>query len=170
MLETDTDNTDLTPEQKLKLLVAHRPWESEPDNAEWEDKLTGYKCRIVRHGHFGHLCGYVGIPKNHTLFGAHYSDDEMADIRVHGGLTHSSKDADATDVWWFGFDCSHGGDLSPKMLMHILDRELTDLRHFHRNEVYRTWDYVENEVRELVRQLRDEDALANQIPNLPTER
>lgn len=169
MLETDTDNTSLTPEQKLKLLVAHRPWESEPDNAEWEDKLTGYKCRIVRHGHFGHLCGYVGIPKNHTLFGAHYSDDEMADIRVHGGLTHSSKDADATDVWWFGFDCSHGGDLSPKMLVHLIGNGHTYTPD-KGSDVYRTWDYVENEVRELVRQLRDEDALANQIPNLPTER
>jgi hypothetical protein len=166
MLETTT----LTAEQKLKLLVAHRPWESEPDNAEWEDKLTGYKCRIQRHGHFGHLCGYVGIPKSHPLYGKHYSDDEVADIRVHGGLTHSGEDQDDKDTWWFGFDCSHAGDLSPNMLMHILDRELPNLRHFHRDEVYRTWDYVENEVRELVRQLRDEDALANQIPNLPIER
>ena len=168
MLETDTS---LTAEQKLKLLIAHRPWESEPDNAEWEDKLTGYKCRIQRHGHFGHLCGYVGIPKNHPLYGKHYSDDEVADIQVHGGLTHSdsaNSDGDwGGGLWWFGFDCSHGGDLSPKMLVHLVDRNILGLD---RNETYRTWDYVENEVRELVRQLRDEDALANQIPNLPTER
>lgn len=164
MLET---NTTLTAEQKLKLLVADRPWETEPNNAEWEDKRTGYKCRIVRHDHFGHLCGYVGIPKNHPLYGKHYSDDEVADIHTHGGLTYAQE---GEELWWFGFDCSHSGDLSPRMLMHILDRELLNLRNFHRDEVYRTWDYVENEVRELVRQLRDEDALANQIPNLPIER
>ena len=165
MLETDTNPT-LTPEQKLKLLIAHRPWESEPDNAEWEDKVTGYKCRIVRHDHFGHLCGYVGIPNTHPLWSKHYSDDEVADIRVHGGLTHSATDTDdSAGTWWFGFDCSHSGDLSPNMLIHMLDRELPNLLNFSRNEVYRTWDYVENEVRELVRQLRDEDALANQIPN-----
>lgn len=168
MLETDTDNIDLTPEQKMKLLVAHRPWESEPDNAEWEDKLTGYKCRIQRHGDLGHLCGYVGIPNTHPLWSKHYSDDEVADIRVHGGLTHSATDTDdSAGTWWFGFDCSHSGDLSPRLLLVLVEKNRFD---FGRHETYRTWDYVENEVRELVRQLRDEDALANQIPNLPTER
>jgi hypothetical protein len=45
----------------------------------------------------------------------------------------------------------------------MLDRELPNLLNFSRNETYRTWEYVENEVRELVRQLRDEDNLSNQI-------
>jgi len=156
------DTTNLTPEQKLKLLIANRPWETEPNSAKWEDKLTGYKCRIMRHGDLGHLCGYVGIPKTHTLYGKHYSDDEVADIRIHGGLTFSEADEDDKDTWWFGFDCSHMGDLSPKLLMVLVEK---DRYRFDRTEQYRTWDYVENEVRELVRQLRDEDSLANQIPN-----
>jgi hypothetical protein len=154
MLETTT----LTPEQKLKLLIANRPWETEPDNAEWEDKVTGYKCRIERHGDLGHLCGYVGIPKIHPLFGKHYDD---ACIQIHGGLTYADSDEDwGGGLWWFGFDCAHAGDLSPKLLMVLLEKERYD---FFRHEDYRTWDYVENEVRKLVRQLRDEDNLTNQI-------
>ena len=78
MLETDTNPT-LTPEQKLKLLIAHRPWESEPNNAEWVDEDTGYKCRITRHDHFGHLCGYVGISKSHPLYG------KTKTTKTHGG-------------------------------------------------------------------------------------
>ena len=151
--------TDLTPEHKLKLLVANRPWETEPDNAEWEDKVTGYKCRITRHDKFKHLCGYVGIPNNHPLWGKNYND---VDVQVHGGLTFSEADDDDKLTWWFGFDCAHAGDISPELLISLIDidRYTPD-----RTEVYRTWDYVENEVRELVRQLRDEDSLANQIPN-----
>ena len=149
----------LDPEHKLKLLVANRPWETEPDNAEWEDKVTGYKCRITRHDKFKHLCGYVGIPNNHPSWGKNYND---VDVQVHGGLTFSEADDDDKLTWWFGFDCAHAGDISPELLISLIDidRYTPD-----RTEVYRTWDYVENEVRELVRQLRDEDSLANQIPN-----
>jgi hypothetical protein len=167
-MSTDTTNPTLTPEQKLKLLIANRPWETEPNNAEWEDKVTGYKCRITRHGDLGHLCGYVGIPKTHPLYGKHYSDDETSGIRAHGGLTYADSDEDwGGGLWWFGFDCSHSGDLSPWLLIVLAEKNRFD---FGRHETYRTWEYVENEVRELVRQLRDEDALANQIPNLPIER
>jgi hypothetical protein len=153
----------LDPDHKLKLLVANRPWESEPDNAEWEDKATGYKCRIVRHEAFGSLCGYVGIPKNHPLHGVEYSKDACADIQVHGGLTYSSTDDDDKNenTWWFGFDCAHAGDFVPKMAINMLEHGFD----YERTDTYRTWEYVENEVRELVRQLRDEDSLANQIPN-----
>lgn len=155
-MSTNTNPT-LTPEQKLKLLVANRPWETEPDNAEWVDEDTGYKCRIVRHDHFGHLCGYVGIPNTHPLWSKHYSDDEVWNIHAHGGLTHSGEDLDdSAGTWWFGFDCSHGGDLSPRMLIHTLARELPNLHLYNlsRDDVYRTWEYVEREVRELSRQLK----------------
>lgn len=156
MLETTT----LTAEQKLKLLIAHRPWETEPNHAEWVDEDTGYKCRIQRHGDLGHLCGYVGIPKNHPLYGRNY-DDDAVDIQVHGGLTYADSDEDwGGGLWWFGFDCSHGGDLSPKLLMVLFEKNRFD---FGRHEVYRTWEYVEREVRELSAQLRMEDNLSNQI-------
>ena len=162
MLETNTTNPTLTPEQKLKLLIAHRPWESEPNSAEWVDEDTGYKCRITRHDHFGHLCGYVGISKSHPLYGKHYSDDEIENLDAHGGLTHSGEDQDDKDTWWFGFDCSHGGDLSPKMLVHLIGNGHTYTPD-KGSDVYRTWEYVEREVRELSAQLRMEDNLSNQI-------
>jgi hypothetical protein len=161
-MSTDITNPTLTPEQKLKLLIAHRPWETEPNHAEWVDEDTGYKCRIVRHDHFGHLCGYVGIPKNHPLWGKHYSDDEIEGIHAHGGLTHSGEDRDDKDTWWFGFDCSHGGDLSPNMLVHLIGNGHTYTPD-KGSDVYRTWEYVEREVRELSAQLRMEDNLSNQI-------
>jgi hypothetical protein len=159
MLET---NTALTAEQKLKLLVADRPWETEPNHAEWIDEDTDYKCRITRHDHFGHLCGYVGIPKSHPLYGKHYSDDEVENLDAHGGLTHSGEDQDDKDTWWFGFDCSHGGDLSPNMLVHLIGNGHTYTPD-KGSDVYRTWEYVEREVRELSAQLRMEDNLSNQI-------
>ena len=152
-MSTDTTNPTLTPKQKLKLLIADRPWETEPNHAEWVDEDTGYKCRIMRHDHFGQLCGYVGIPKNHPLYGKHYSDDEVENLDAHGGLTHSSTDTDDKDTWWFGFDCSHGGDLRPYMLVHLIGNGHTYTPD-KGSDVYRTWEYVEREVRELSRQLK----------------
>ena len=40
---------------------------------EREFEHEGYKC-VVIFGNIGHRCGYVGIPKNHPLYGKYYSD------------------------------------------------------------------------------------------------
>lgn len=40
---------------------------------EREFQHTGYKCAVI-FGSIGHRCGYVGIPKNHPLYGKDYSD------------------------------------------------------------------------------------------------
>ena len=40
---------------------------------EREFEQAGYKC-VVIFGSIGHRCGYVGIPKNHPLYGKDYSD------------------------------------------------------------------------------------------------
>lgn len=40
---------------------------------EREFEHAGYKC-VVIFGSIGHRCGYVGIPKNHLLYGKDYSD------------------------------------------------------------------------------------------------
>jgi hypothetical protein len=97
------------------------------------------------------------------LYGKHYDDTGIAyDIQVHGGLTYASMGKDG--LWWFGFDCAHAGDLVPRILMVLLDKPRQDGGEWwYSGETYRTWDYVENEVRKLVRQLRDEDNLTNQI-------
>ena len=44
------------------------PWENEPDRKEW--MAHGLRCVIQRIKHSGHLCGYVGVPKGHPLYGA----------------------------------------------------------------------------------------------------
>lgn len=104
--------------------LAPGPWTGEPDKMQWMDEKSGYPCLIVRnHKGGGHLCGYVGVPTSHPLHGKDY---ETPDVSVHGGLTFADKCQGKTDgichevaegepdnVWWFGFDCAHSGDLSP---------------------------------------------------------
>ena len=55
-------------------------------------------------------------------------------VRCHGGLTYA-KDAwwegETRASWWFGFDCSHAGDIAPK---HI--------RYGIRDGVYRDVDFA----------------------------
>lgn len=101
------------------------PWKQEPDKVQFTDAATGYPCLIVR-GPVGALCGYVGVPDSHPWHGRHYSD---VNAYAHGGLTFSDRCAHGDDpsrgichipqpgesdnVWWFGFDCAHYGDLCP---------------------------------------------------------
>lgn len=118
---------------------ARGEWDNEPDKVSWTDAATGLPCLIVRgpSGPSGALCGYVGVAEGHRLFGVDYSDArllkaEEGDGRyfdVHGGLTFSDHCSPSEDesrgichvpepgapdhVWWFGFDCAHGGDVCP---------------------------------------------------------
>ena len=143
----------LEPEMQIKLLIQERPWEHEPDREEWVHELTGYKCTVWRHPTLGSLNGYVAIPKGHRVWGKGYDD---VDVEVHGGLTYADEDKE-TGEWVFGFDCSHGGDLSPKILATLmkyteLDGVSIDFKL--RTEVYRTFEYVKKEVCSLARQLK----------------
>ena len=145
----------LDPEMQIKLLIQERPWEHEPDREEWVHELTGYKCTVWRHPTLGHLCGYVAIPKGHRVWGKGYDD---VDVEVHGGLTYADEDKE-TGEWVFGFDCSHGGDFSPKLLANIMrfssheDLE-TMLELKLRTEEYRTFEWVKGQVRSLSKQLK----------------
>jgi hypothetical protein len=134
---------------KMKLFFAVRPWENEPDHAEWVQEPSGYKCRIVRNEVTGTLCGYVGIPKEHRFWGASYEDDELRDIgdNVHGGITYSQQEDDGW--WYFGFDTAHAEDFAPK-IVEVLLRSNHSLEErgfrFHDCMEYRTWEFVENEI------------------------
>lgn len=146
--------TEVPPADQMKLLYPNRPWESEPDTAEWYDARTGYKCRIERQKSSGTLCGYVGVFKGHPVWGVNYNDADWENsISVHGGLTFS--DTDDNEVHWFGFDTAHGGDFCPGIVESML-KYAPHSAHKSRwmqgygNEDYRTWEYVENEVRKLV--------------------
>lgn len=76
-------------------------------------------------------------------------------IDVHGGLTYSGacagricrvpKPGEPDNVWWFGFDCAHSGDLIPRLRARIgrLDEY----------ETYRDLAYVQAQTNALAEQL-----------------
>lgn len=136
-------------------------WDAEPDKMQWPDPATGLPCLVVR-GPSGALCGYVGVPAGHPLFGKDNDGDACDYIRVHGGLTFSGPCADAGDearhichvpgpgepdhVWWLGFDCAHCDDLSPARF----DSRWARLS----EETYKNIAYVRAEVARLAAQLK----------------
>jgi len=135
------------------------PWQDEPDKMQFPDPITGLPCLIVRN-FSGALCGYVGVAEGHPYYGKDYNNIE-AD--VHGGLTfanacspggdeakhicHLPGEGEPDHVWWFGFDCAHSGDLSPKMHQRYGS--------LHYAESYRTIAYVKSEIASLARQLAE---------------
>lgn len=140
------------------------PWHQEPDKLNWVDPETGLDCMIVRAGEIGHLCGYVGVPPNHPYHGKNYWDENGGpDVQVHGGLTYADKcsgvichvaeEGREENLWWFGFDCGHRGDLSPGMMATM--RKLRALSEYGRNYVYRDIEYVKEQCRLLARQLKE---------------
>ena len=131
---------------KMKLFYPYRPWEDEPDHAEWENEV-GYKCRISRMEGSGALCGYVGIPKGHKYWGVIYDEgdaelDAIADD-VHGGFTYTEE---GDDGWWyFGFDTTHINDFAPKLVELLIDLGRKDLP-FTDCMNYKTWEFVEEQI------------------------
>jgi hypothetical protein len=126
--------------------MVEKEWKTEPDEKTWTDKKTGFRCHIKRHLELGHLCGYVGVPRDHPLWGRGYGDlyDANVDIRVHGGITFSDTIKQfGEDIWWFGFDCAHAVDISPYSKADI---EMS-------GATYRNMRYVRKEVRCLAEQL-----------------
>lgn len=127
---------------------ARGPWDDEPDRIEWRT-AAGLPGLIVRN-RAGALCGYAAVSPGHPLHG---KDDSEPDVSVHGGLTyadacqgsicHVPAPGEPDDVWWFGFDCAHCGDLIP------ID---ADPRYFS-GATYRNTAYVRREVESLAAQL-----------------
>jgi len=132
---------------KMKLFYPVRPWENEPDHAEWVQEISGYKCRISRMEGSGALCGYVGIPKEHRFWGVIYDEgneelDAIADD-VHGGFTYTEE---GDDGWWyFGFDTTHINDFAPKLVELLIELGRKDLP-FTDCMNYKTWEFVEDQV------------------------
>jgi len=149
----------LEAKHKMKLFFAIRPWEDEPDHAEWVQYISGYKCRISRNEVTGTLCGYVGIPKEHRFWGVNYDGHrELEDIadNVHGGLTYSQQ---GDDGWWyFGFDTAHADDFAPKMVEDLIglggDLSLKSrLFNYWDCANYKTWEFVEDQIHWLGKRL-----------------
>lgn len=117
------------------------------EGSHQEFEKHGLKCVLSRN-QYGAWCGYVGVGKEHKLYGKDYYSEAVnnENIDVHGGLTFSGKAywSNAEDgLWYFGFDCSHYGDLSLGLFIGILDKDA----------VYRTKEYVSNECEKLAEQL-----------------
>jgi hypothetical protein len=136
------------------------PWDKEPDRVEF--KHRGLPCLITRNP-MGHLCGYVAVPPGHALHGKDYEDSRVSTLPSHGGINYADKcsgrichvpaPGEPDDVWWFGFDCAHGFDLSPMMTnlhMHPMPAGLSDLKF-----VYRDVPFVTKILRRLAAALAD---------------
>lgn len=81
------------------------------------------------------FCGYVEMPKGHEL----YEQDEMKiyhneDLSVHGGLTFGGR-FEENGAYYIGFDCHHALD----------------------NSIEQDVDYVEEQCKDLIEQLRSLD-------------
>lgn len=140
-------------------------WEKEPDKLQFMDEKTGLPCLLVRN-RVGAWCGYVGVSAGHPLYHQHYDHKLAQEIGVHGGLTfadfcapdekehgicHIVEPGEDDRVWWLGFDCSHAGDLNPRMRAQLKGLGLPEIP----GEKYRTLEYAEKEVRRLAAQLKE---------------
>lgn len=117
----------------------------EQEGNEKNFDYKGFQCRIQRVGipYSGHLCGYVVIPKGHTLYKMNYDDIEARydyDLPAHGGLTFSDF---VNNEFWVGFDCAHFGDLSP---MYLEGFEI------YKNDFdnYKDMTFVENNLKKII--------------------
>ena len=143
---------------QYKLIEPYRPWEGEPDRAEWEDESTGLQGRIVRNEITYTLCGYVGVTSttNPDLIGVHYDHLNLADdYRPHGGFTYSGGGGGVHggNVYWFGFDTAHADDFLPGIFIKMRMVGGVDGRKlFHGipTENYRTWEFVDAEIRKVM--------------------
>jgi hypothetical protein len=150
------------------------PWQYEPDRVDFVH--AGYACLLVRHWRMGQWCGYVGVDDNHPYYGKPYQDVDDK-LEVHGGLTYANRcngyichvpaAGMPADVWWFGFDAAHAGDLTPGLAAReraLGMPELDDPEGGFFRDVYRTIDYVRAQTELLAKQLR---ALAERKPEQP---
>lgn len=153
------------------------PWTKEPDKVSWTDEATGLPCLIVRNpsgalcgyagvakDHPAHGMGYMqcvyGADGNERVLPT--GKQAIYDITVHGGLTfadgcshgdeatsicHIPEPGQPDDVWWFGFDCAHYGDLTPEVLHRYPNPS-------YNHGTYRDLNYVKDQVEKLAVQLK----------------
>ena len=112
-------------------------------------EYKGYKCRILRMWEgmdpkyrLFYLCGYVLLTERDKYYG---KDADTIPYDAHGGLNYSNKRLymQPEEGRWIGFDCAHACDIS---IPCQLNCELS-------SAVYRTMDYVEQELKQLVDQV-----------------
>lgn len=141
----------------------------------------GYKCVVIFQA-LCHRCGYVGITKDHSLYGLDY--DEIPVI-CHGGVTYTSPTLfgheNETDIFWIGFDCAHyndGKDYEAGRKYFADDTALIESmtrwgeldKQYPYDQEVRTQEYVEEQCRQIVDQLIEYDRSLNKFKRWLRER
>ena len=100
-------------------MATNEPWKNEPDYKTWFDARTGLRCAVIRKP-WGHLCGYVRVPKKSVKKVQRLVKAEDAlnliIFKVHGGITFSGKmnwPGKKERGYWVGFDCDLSSDYPP---------------------------------------------------------
>jgi hypothetical protein len=158
---------DLISDESRERWPATGLWWLEPDRVLWA--YDGSLCLIARNP-MGALCGYVGVDVSHPWYDVKYSgntdsydDSPEARVDVHGGVTFSGHCGGSLilccdrcfdgepcrELWFFGFDCGHLGDVIPGMLAGRVVP-------FDDNDSYRDVGYVIDQVESLARQLQQQ--------------
>ena len=113
-------------------------------------EYKGYKCRIIRiwfwaNTEMFHLCWYVLLSEEDKYYW--YDYDEIPYL-AHWWITYSDKTLIyQPEEWrWIGFDCAHAGDIN---LEYQLDKEYM----LGTSSTYKTIEYVESELKQLVDQI-----------------
>ena len=137
---------------------------------ELEGKMFGYDIAIIFQ-RIGHRCGYVRIPKTNKLYGLemdYENPNELEELDVHGGITYNRTspifDRENAELeYWIGFDCAHCYDKKDIKAWEKYNRlyglnwdyiiNLTKKSQITYGEV-RTYDYVLNEIKKLVLQIK----------------
>jgi len=120
-----------------------------------------YLITFTRHGN---RCGYVAVPAGNRDYGN--------DIDCHGGVTFEGKDHGAKDLLpipcddlWIGFDCAHYNDKhdfeTAKKYFGNIDQDIIDsfgrvddaLDMWGGRAAHRTYDFVEDECKYIIRQI-----------------
>ena len=116
----------------------------EKEGMRKEFVYKGYDC-LIRRTSMHILCGYVKLPKEHKYYG---KDDLEIPVDVHGGLTWTGE-LKNEQGYWIGFDCAHIDDLIP--YTHFEYPKYMQIG----TDVYRTMDYVEQEIKSMINQLEE---------------
>ncbi len=137
----------------------------------------GYHYLITFTG-TAHRCGYVAISKEHPLHGldlVQHSAPEPYDISVHGGVTFHDESHLMQRLFpnephcndeWIGFDAAHAWDGKDwdKHAEYFGEEKMKKLSScftfFDRDEVVRSYDYMELECKNLINQLVEAEGKA----------
>jgi hypothetical protein len=145
-------------------------WQNEPDKVQWRDERTGLPCIVRRQPRLGFLCGYVGVPEGHPLYGREcYLPEVVHDYEINyanacqdgpeaESICHIPEPGEPDHIWWFGFDCAQGMGHAPGLAARDLATfpewggEMKDAL-ANGWEVYRTLGHVEEQCAVLAVQL-----------------